>query len=64
VLGQILVDQGALSARKLEDALREQRRRAARGAEIRLGELLLEMRAITPRQLLNALAQREKVATR
>lgn len=64
MIGQILVDQGAMSARRLEEALVEQRRRAARGAQIRLGELLLEMRAITPQQLSKALAEREKISAR
>ena len=61
MLGQILVAQGALSAPDLVEALAEQRRRAARGAAIKLGELLVEMQLIRPDQLSQALAQRENV---
>ena len=64
MIGQILVAQGALSAAELVEALAEQRRRAARGTPIKLGELLIDMRLIHPEDLTRALAkhaQRENV---
>lgn len=64
MIGRILVEQGAVSSRKLEEALAEQRRRAARGTQVRLGELLVEMRAVTPTQLSKALAERGKISAR
>jgi hypothetical protein len=64
MLGQILVAQGALSSGQLEAALVEQRRRAARGVQVRLGEILIELGMITPTQLSQALKEREKVPAR
>lgn len=57
MLGQILIAQGALSADKLAEALAEQRRRAARGTPVKLGELLIDMRLIRPEDLTRALAK-------
>lgn len=64
MLGQILVDQGALQPKQLDAALREQERRTALGRAIRLGELLLEQGVITSAQLKRALAERAKLSVR
>lgn len=51
MIGEVLVAHGLISEDGLAQALAEQRRRAAAGERIRLGELLVEMGFLTTTEL-------------
>ncbi len=50
-IGAYLLDQRIISHQQLQDTLREQRQRRARGESIQFGDLLIERRLISPNTL-------------
>jgi type IV pilus assembly protein PilB len=56
-LGEVLVEQGAITADQLEGALSEQVLAAKKGRRIRLGQTLIELGHVTDRQIAAALAR-------
>jgi hypothetical protein len=54
-IGAYLLEQRVITHEQLQDALREQRQRRARGQAIQFGDLLIERRLITPNTLAHML---------
>jgi hypothetical protein len=50
-IGAYLIEQGVITHEQLNDTLREQRQRRARGQSIQFGDLLIERRLISPNML-------------
>ncbi|MBI4171382.1 MAG: hypothetical protein HY511_01350 [Actinobacteria bacterium] len=57
MIGYLLVLSGALTQARLDEALREQQRRADAGQRVRLGDLLVELGWITADQVQAVTAQ-------